>query len=236
MLKAGKLLIRILSYPKDFTYSELESLLLSFGYKDKQGAGSRVCFAKENHIIKLYKLHPENKLKRYQLAFIIKELTDKGLILKIAKMNNVLTYKGFIGSVQFSADDNVFFGKLEGINAFEGQTVQELNVAFCYMVDESIKDRNYLAMISQTTGTLNFHPGAGFINEAITLSFRKDGITKSYTGSTEASLGSFDRVYVWIPIPLELSNMLNESGQWDVLIEGKRWYLRTTIKGNLPTE
>ena len=58
-------------------------------------------------------------------------------------MNNVLTYKGYIGSVHFSADDNVFFGKLEGINdlvSFEGETVQELKDAFCYMVDEHIKD------------------------------------------------------------------------------------------------
>jgi predicted HicB family RNase H-like nuclease len=58
-------------------------------------------------------------------------------------MNNVLTYKGYIGSVNFSADDNVFFGKLEGINdliTFEGETVQELKDAFYYMVDEHIKD------------------------------------------------------------------------------------------------
>ena len=58
-------------------------------------------------------------------------------------MNNVLTYKGYIGSVNFSSDDNVFFGKLEGINdlvTFEGETVQELKNAFCYMVDEHIKD------------------------------------------------------------------------------------------------
>jgi predicted HicB family RNase H-like nuclease len=58
-------------------------------------------------------------------------------------MNNVLTYKGYIGSVYFSADDNVFFGKLEGINdlvTFEGETVQKLKDAFYYMVDEHIKD------------------------------------------------------------------------------------------------
>ena len=58
-------------------------------------------------------------------------------------MNNVLTHKGFIGSVHFSADDNVFFGKVEGINdmiTFEGETVQELRDAFRYMVDEHIKD------------------------------------------------------------------------------------------------
>ena len=58
-------------------------------------------------------------------------------------MNNVLTYKGFVGSVHFSADDNVFFGKVEGINdliTFEGETVQKLKDAFCYMVDEHIND------------------------------------------------------------------------------------------------
>ena len=58
-------------------------------------------------------------------------------------MNNVLTYKGYIGSVQFSAEDSVFFGKLEGINdlvTFEGETVRELKDAFHYMVDEHIKD------------------------------------------------------------------------------------------------
>ncbi|MDR0798193.1 MAG: type II toxin-antitoxin system HicB family antitoxin [Dysgonamonadaceae bacterium] len=58
-------------------------------------------------------------------------------------MKDVLTYKGFIGSVHFSADDNVFFGKVEGINdliTFEGETVQELRNAFQYMVDEHIKD------------------------------------------------------------------------------------------------
>jgi Uncharacterized protein encoded in hypervariable junctions of pilus gene clusters len=58
-------------------------------------------------------------------------------------MKNVLKYKEYIGTVNFSADDNVFFGKLEGINdliTFEGSSVQELNDAFCYMVDEHIKD------------------------------------------------------------------------------------------------
>jgi predicted HicB family RNase H-like nuclease len=58
-------------------------------------------------------------------------------------MKDVLNYKGFIGSVHFSADDNVFFGKLEGINdlvTFEGETVKELTDAFHYVVEEYIKD------------------------------------------------------------------------------------------------
>jgi predicted HicB family RNase H-like nuclease len=58
-------------------------------------------------------------------------------------MKDVLTYKGFIGSVHFSSDDNVFFGKVEGINdliTFEGETVKELTDAFHYMIDEHIRD------------------------------------------------------------------------------------------------
>ena len=59
------------------------------------------------------------------------------------KSINVLTYKGFIGSVHFSAKDDVFFGKVEGVNdliTFEGNSVSELKSAFQYVVDEHIKD------------------------------------------------------------------------------------------------
>jgi len=58
-------------------------------------------------------------------------------------MKDVLNYKGFIGSVHFSADDKVFFGKIEGVNdliTFEGRSVDELENAFQFMVDEYIKD------------------------------------------------------------------------------------------------
>jgi predicted HicB family RNase H-like nuclease len=58
-------------------------------------------------------------------------------------MNNILTYKGFVGSVNYSADDRVFFGKIEGINdlvTFEGTTVDELENAFQEMVNLHIDD------------------------------------------------------------------------------------------------
>lgn len=56
---------------------------------------------------------------------------------------NILKYKGFIGSVNFAAEDEVFYGKIDGIDdliTFEGESVQELKTAFHYMVDEHIKD------------------------------------------------------------------------------------------------
>lgn len=52
---------------------------------------------------------------------------------------NTLTYKGFTGSVSFSEKDNVFFGKIEGINGlvnFEGESVKELTSAFHEAVDD----------------------------------------------------------------------------------------------------
>ena len=80
MSKIDKLTLRLLSSPKDFTYSELKTLLMSFGYKEVQSAGSRVYFSKENHKIKLHKPHPGNILKAYQLDLLIEALTVKGLI------------------------------------------------------------------------------------------------------------------------------------------------------------
>lgn len=54
-------------------------------------------------------------------------------------MKNVLKDKGFIGSVQFDAEDKVLYGKIEGINdliTFEGHTVEELIEAFHEAVDD----------------------------------------------------------------------------------------------------
>ncbi|MDP3913608.1 MAG: type II toxin-antitoxin system HicB family antitoxin [Bacteroidota bacterium] len=58
-------------------------------------------------------------------------------------MKNVMEYKGFIGTVNYSAEDRVFFGKVEGINdlvTFEGTTVDELESAFNEMVNLHIED------------------------------------------------------------------------------------------------
>ena len=48
-------------------------------------------------------------------------------------MTDRLRFKEFIGSVHFSAEDEVFYGKIEGINdlvTFEGTTVSKLKSAF----------------------------------------------------------------------------------------------------------
>lgn len=57
-------------------------------------------------------------------------------------MNDILQYKGYYASVHFSAGDDVFFGKILGIDDlinFEGASVKELRKAFYEAVDDYIK-------------------------------------------------------------------------------------------------
>ena len=60
----------------------------------------------------------------------------------IILMKDVLSYKGFIGSVHFNAEDKVFYGKIEGIDdlvTFEGKSVDELIKTFHEEVDDYIE-------------------------------------------------------------------------------------------------
>lgn len=74
-------------------------------------------------------------------------------------MMNTLTYKGFNGSVNFSAEDNAFFGKIEGIDGlvnFEGSSVRELTDSFHDAVDDYIDycKRNGVEAHKSYTGVL----------------------------------------------------------------------------------
>lgn len=54
---------------------------------------------------------------------------------------NTLNYKNYLGTVNFSEKDGVFFGKIEGIDGlvnFEGESVPELTQAFHDAVDDYI--------------------------------------------------------------------------------------------------
>ena len=57
-------------------------------------------------------------------------------------MKDAMTYKGYIGLVHYSAEDEVFYGKIEAINdliMFEGKSVRELNKAFHEAVDDYLE-------------------------------------------------------------------------------------------------
>lgn len=83
MSKRDKLINRLLRMPKDFTFDEMVSLLLYFGYELKQGGtGSGVKFVKKNgnDVINFHKPHPSGILKRYVLVQVIEKLRKDGLL------------------------------------------------------------------------------------------------------------------------------------------------------------
>lgn len=57
-------------------------------------------------------------------------------------MKNTMEYKGYIGSVEFSEEDGLFFGKVMGIRAlisYEGETAAELVADFHGAVEDYLE-------------------------------------------------------------------------------------------------
>ena len=57
-------------------------------------------------------------------------------------MNNTIQYKGYIGSVEFSEEDSIFYGKVMGIRSlisYEGESARELLADFHGAVDDYLE-------------------------------------------------------------------------------------------------
>ncbi|NDV57515.1 type II toxin-antitoxin system HicB family antitoxin [Bacteroides sp. 519] len=96
-------------------------------------------------------------------------------------MNSNMEYKGYIGSVSYSDEDSVLFGKVEGINAlvnYEAASVEELKKAFHEAVDD------YLAFCKEN----DIQPDkiySGNFNVRLTPELHKDlAYFANQTGST----------------------------------------------------
>lgn len=84
MSQKDKLIKRLLSTPKDFTFDDAETLLAYLGFRrsDKgRTSGSRVMFVSEQHgSIMLHRPHPQKELKAYQIRALIGHLEQEDLI------------------------------------------------------------------------------------------------------------------------------------------------------------
>lgn len=84
MSRRDKLIKRFLSYPKDFTWDELVSLLAGFGFEEvstgKTGGSRRRFINQAGIVITLHRPHPQNILKRYQLEQIFEILQGENLL------------------------------------------------------------------------------------------------------------------------------------------------------------
>ncbi|MBS4721178.1 type II toxin-antitoxin system HicB family antitoxin [Aeromonas caviae] len=78
--------------------------------------------------------------------------------------NKLMKYKGFYGSIEFSLEDRVLFGKIECIAdliTYEANTIDELNAAFNEAVDDYIETCAEIGKVPNKTlsGTLNIRIG-----------------------------------------------------------------------------
>ncbi len=85
MSRHEKLVQKIKSNPKSFSFSELKNLLIGFGYTLDTGgktSGSRVAFihSETKHIVRLHKPHPGDEMKQYQIKQVVRELRDRGIV------------------------------------------------------------------------------------------------------------------------------------------------------------
>ena len=78
-----KLIKRLKSNPKDFTFDEMKTALQSLGFSmSNKGktSGSRVIFYKGSLPIILHKPHPQKEIPEYQVKKILKKLESESLI------------------------------------------------------------------------------------------------------------------------------------------------------------
>lgn len=83
MGKKEKLMERLKSNPKDFTFNELQTALAVFGFEiSNKGktSGSRVKFLKDNISIILHKPHSRKELLEYQIKQVLEIVEREDLI------------------------------------------------------------------------------------------------------------------------------------------------------------
>ena len=100
-------------------------------------------------------------------------------------MNNTMEYKGYVGSVEFSEEDALFYGKVLGIRAlisYEGNNAAELVADFHGAVDD------YLELCAQS-GTEPEKAYKGSFNVRISPELHKQAVIAAM--SHNMSLNSF---------------------------------------------
>ena len=100
-------------------------------------------------------------------------------------MNNTMEYKGYVGSVEFSEEDALFYGKVLGIRAlisYEGTNAAELVTDFHGAVDD------YLELCAQS-GTEPEKAYKGSFNVRISPELHKQAVIAAM--SHNMSLNSF---------------------------------------------
>ena len=91
-------------------------------------------------------------------------------------MKNTMEYKGYVGSIEFSESDGVFFGKVQGIRSlisYEGTNAAELIADFHGAVDDYLDFCEKEGQVPEAAykGSLNVRLGSELHKRALVVSF-----------------------------------------------------------------
>ena len=89
-------------------------------------------------------------------------------------MNDIIQFQNYYASVHYSADDEVFYGKILGINdliSFEGASVKELKTSFEDAVEDYLETCRTIGKTPEKTykGTFNVRVSSTLHKEAATF-------------------------------------------------------------------
>jgi predicted HicB family RNase H-like nuclease len=121
-------------------------------------------------------------------------------------MNDILQYQNYYASVHFSAADEVFYGRILGINdlvSFEGASVKELKTAFEEAVEDYLELCKEIGKMPEKTykGTFNVRVSSALHKQAATFAavhnitlndFVKKALSFTLNHKNEIDLGSND--------------------------------------------
>ncbi len=94
-------------------------------------------------------------------------------------MSDIIKYKEYYANVQFSSKDDVFYGKILGINdlvTFEGQSVKELRKSFKEAVEDYIETCRELNKTPEKTykGSFNIRVSPDLHRDAALVALQKN--------------------------------------------------------------
>ena len=110
-------------------------------------------------------------------------------------MNNLMEYKGYVGSVEFSENDGVFYGKVQGIKSlisYEGKDAKELLYDFHEAVDSYLKvcDSNGVEPEKAYKGSFNVRISPELHQKAALYAIRRNSsLNKVVEESLQKMLG-----------------------------------------------
>lgn len=138
-------------------------------------------------------------------------------------MQNVLEYKDFIGSVEFSLEDNILFGKIlfiNGLITYEANTLAELKVEFESAVDDYIEfcQEQGLDAYKSFNGKFNVRVSPELHKKASLLATKQNislnaFVCKAIENEIAANLREIPIVYTYMERELiEFGKKINVSG------------------------